>query len=173
MTDEKQINTLLQRLQDETPNCGGQYHFTKIELPLGNNLLDKLKKYLGQFERYKHPYFFSESQQKEIYVNDRDPENLILNDVNDFELLLEEKLSCWSKHRTSLDVRDTVTEFYKPLESEFKQKLTNFLGKIDLVNTYIVSGIDTHYCFGQDHVNDDILIETKEACFILHFGWSS
>ncbi|MGG9971185.1 hypothetical protein ACQ33O_05255 [Ferruginibacter sp. SUN002] len=173
MTDEERLNLLLQQLQGETSNCGGQYHFTKIELPSGSSIVDKLKSYLRQYEKYKHPYFFSESQKKEIYVTDRDPENLVLKLVDDFEFILEEKLNYWSNHKTSLDIREQVTELYKPLESQFKLNLTCFLDKIGLVNIYLLSGVDTHYCFGQDHVNDDILIEGNESYFILHFGWSS
>lgn len=173
MTAEEQLSLLLQRVQAETPNCGGKYHFTKIELPLDGGILDKLKSYMRQFPNYKHPFIFIESQQKEIYVPDRDPENLTLKIVDDFESLLDEKLHYWSNHRTSLDNKDQMTELYKPLEREFKQNLIRFLDKVDLINIYLVNGVDTHYCFGQDHVNDDILIEGKASCFVLHFGWSS
>lgn len=173
MTDEKQLNLLLQRLQDETPNCGGQYHFTKIELPLVGNLDENLKIYLQQYKQYKHPYVFVEKEQKEYYIPSKDLKNLVLTQVVDFKILLDEKLKYWSNHRTSLDRREQVTELYKPLESQFKQGLFEFMVENELVNIYTVSGLDTHYSFGRDHVNDDTLIEGKGGCFVLHFGWSS
>jgi len=45
MTKEEEIDSLLKNLQEETPNCGGQYHFTKIDLPEGYSLKEKLQKF--------------------------------------------------------------------------------------------------------------------------------
>lgn len=96
----------------------------------------------------------------------------MLAKVTDFETHLSEKLHYWSNHRTSLDCRQDVTELYAPLETEFKEQVRAFLEQETFVDGYVISN-QPAYSFGEDHVNDDTLIQTAGAWYVLHFGWSS
>ncbi|MBO9699814.1 MAG: hypothetical protein J7604_06355 [Sporocytophaga sp.] len=56
---------------------------------------------------------------------------------------------------------------------EFKKRINLYLNDEVILNIYEVKGVDTFYCFGNDHFNDDTLIQKKRGYYILHFGWSS
>lgn len=154
MIKANEIHQILQKLQSETPNCGGAYYFWKIDLDYSGDLSGSVKRYLLRLE---------------------DPErfpDLTMEKIPDFEKYLKEKLHYWSNHHTSLDCREDVTEFYEPLEMEFREKLHAFLEQEKAIGAYVISStID--YSFGEDHVNDDTLIQTADAFYVLHFGWSS
>lgn len=154
MIRANELHQILQRLQLETPNCGGAYYFWKIDLEHSGDLADSVKRYLLRLE---------------------EPEtapDLILERVRDFETHLNEKLQYWSNHHTSLDCREEVTDLYAPLEMEFKQQIHAFLEQEKWIGAYVISS-EAVYSFGEDHVNDDTLIQTAEAFYVLHFGWSS
>lgn len=167
------INELLQKLQAETPNCGGHYHFTKIDLPDKQDIYKSVKDYMLRFKEYQYPFYTDDKTAEKIYLKWRDPENLELKENNSFENLLREKLEYWSNHRTTLDCRDSITPLYKGYEMEFKDVLKSFLLSETILKIYEVKFVDTSYCFGHDHANDDTLIKTKNGYYILHFGWSS
>ena len=173
MVEVTEIDTLIERLQNETPNCGGQYHFTKIDLIYMENVLDSIKEFMLRFEQYKNPFYFDERTNENVYLKWRDPNNATIAKIENLEIYIEEKLNYWSNHKTSLDCREKITDLYKPLETEFKCKLFGFLNSEILVNSYSIGFVDTFYCFGHDHVNNDTLIQTKKGSYILHFGWSS
>ncbi|QZK91651.1 hypothetical protein K5V07_14540 [Flavobacterium sp. CHNK8] len=173
MTEIIYINTLFQSLQNETPNCGGQYHFTKIDLQENSNTFESLKEYMLRYDQYRNPYYFDERTNENVYIKWRDPTNLILERIEKLDGYLENKLEYWSKHRTSLDCLEEITSLYKPLETEFKNMLLSFLNHEIIVGIYSIGFVDTCYCFGHDHVNDDTLIQTTKGSYILHFGWSS
>lgn len=154
MIKANEINQILQKLQSETPNCGGTYYFWKIDLDYSGNLPDSVKRYLLRFE---------------------DPEqfpDLTIEKIPDFRKHLKEKLHYWSNHRTSLDCREELTDHYAPLEKEFIENILAFLSEEKLIGAYVIKS-EMIYSFGEDHVNDDTLIQTSDAFYVLHFGWSS
>lgn len=173
MFTHREINNLLNQLQEETPNTGGFYHFSRIDLPEGENLTERLRAYHAAIEKYADPYYYEEQSDRMIYVEGRDPKNLVLMPVDDHVTCLDEKLLFWSEHRTSLDGRENITVAYAGLEIQFKTALLDYLQNEGLKATYTLGGIDTLYSFGQDHVNDDIIFETEKGVYVLHFGWSS
>lgn len=173
MEDISKINSLLNSLQEESPNSGGLYHFTKINFQYEENIEEGLLQYLLQYPEYKNPYIINQSNLVKVYVKERDPYNLRLDKIEDFDVFITNKLNYWSNHRTSLDHRDDITDIYKTLESEFISALESFLLTKKFMMAYSVKGINTYYCFGKDHVNDDILIKTENGVYVLHFGWSS
>ena len=168
-----EINELFQKLQDETPNCGGQYHFTKIDLLELGSIVESVKEYMLRFKKHQNPYYFDEKTNQNIYIKWLDPKNLQIEKVGKLETLLNDKLIYWSNHKTSLDCRDDVSELYKPLETEFKHNLLFYLNSENILSVYLMKFVDTSYCFGYDHVSDDTLIQTEKGFYILHFGWSS
>ncbi|MNJ90880.1 hypothetical protein D3C87_85200 [compost metagenome] len=154
MNQANEINQLLQRLQFETPNCGGAYYFWKIDLAYSGDLAESVKRYLLRLEEPEHA------------------PDLVLEKVADFKRHLREKLHYWSNHRTSLDCREEVTELYPSLEAEFQEKIHAFLEQENTLGVYVINS-EILYSFGEDHVNDDTLIQTSDAFYVLHFGWSS
>ena len=173
MSDIFEIDKLLNELQEETPNCGGQYHFTKLELIDYDDLNKSIKEYMLRFKEYQEPYYLNSETGQRSYLKWRDPENLKLKPVEDFELHLIEKLKYWSNHKTSLDCRENITDQYKPLEEKFINMVVTFLRNEEISSVYEIEFVDTFYCFGHDHVNDDTIIKTSKSFYILHFGWSS
>ncbi|WP_435262055.1 hypothetical protein [Tenacibaculum sp. nBUS_03] len=169
----EKINSYLNEMQEESPNCGGQYYFTKVNLPNGKSLVNRLKTYLLNIEAYKTPFVMIGDKQK--IVEERKIENLKLLSIPDFKNLIEDKLKYWREHRTSLDCREELTEFYYPKEELFKTSIFEFLSNMSDLNTYKLEGIDTYFAheIGGDMVGDDILFESKNEIYALHFGWSS
>lgn len=86
MEDAIHINALLQRLQEETPNCGGQYHFTLLSIPPGNGLLHRLQTYFKQFDSYRHPYTWDEREKRELYDAERDMARIMLTMISSSKL---------------------------------------------------------------------------------------
>ncbi|SEB48680.1 hypothetical protein SAMN04489761_0995 [Tenacibaculum sp. MAR_2009_124] len=169
----EKINSYLNEMQEETPNCGGQYHFTEIHLPDGERLISRLKSYLLNIEAYKNP--FIKIGGKNIIVEERNIENLRLEPIPDYKNLIEDTLKYWREHRTSLDCRRELTDFYYPKEELFKASILDFLKSIKELKTYKMMGIDTYFApkIGGDMIGDDIIFESKNRIYVLHFGWSS
>ena len=167
------INTYLTEMQGESPNCGGHYHFTKFILPEGDDLSERMKKYLLTIPAYQNP--FVEVNSVLIPVQDRQVENLKLELIPDFESSLSELLQYWRTHRTSLDCREEVTEQYFIKEAMFKNTIVDFLESLNELRAYKMKGIDTYFAheIGGDMVGDDIIFESSSGSFALHFGWSS
>lgn len=168
-----ELDSLLKQIQEETPNCGGTYHFTKVAMTDFNNVYKSVKDYMLRFEKHREPYYVNKETGEKTYMKWWDPENLAMKKIEDFNSHLSEKLDYWSKHKTSLDCRDDITEHYKPLEAAFKESLTTFLSSENILSVHTIEFVDTIYCFGFDHMNDDTLIHTSGGFYILHFGWSS
>ncbi|TCI91333.1 hypothetical protein [Tenacibaculum sp. M341] len=169
----EKINLYLSEMQEESTNSGGHYHFSKLDLPEGENLANRLKSYLLKIEAYKNPYV--KTEKGNTIVASRNVENLKLVLVFDFKIFIEQKLAYWSKHRTSLDDRDELTQLYFGKEQLFKRSIYDFLNKVDNLNIYELKGIDTYFVdkIGGDMVGDDIIFEIENAVYVLHFGWSS
>ncbi|MEJ1241026.1 hypothetical protein WBG78_22960 [Chryseolinea sp. T2] len=173
MAIDKTIDLLIRELQDETPNSGGYYHFSKLEIPKENTgIRDRLIKYLQSNDAYKSLYVNDQGQFVKL-IDDKDPKGLVLEAITDWQSALDGKLEYWSNHRTSLDVREKITDNYPHKLMEFKDAFRNFMDSMKIVKVYSVKGINTCLTFGGDHVNDDLLIETESDVFVLHFGWSS
>ncbi|MFC5046051.1 hypothetical protein [Aquimarina hainanensis] len=160
-------------MQEESPNCGGQYHFTKVNLPNGEILINRLKSYFLNIAAYKKPFITIGNEQK--VVEERKIENLKLLSIPDYKNLIEDKLKYWREHRTSLDCREELTEFYYSKEELFKISIFEFLSNMTDLKTYKVEGIDTYFAheIGGDMVGDDIIFESENEIYALHFGWSS
>lgn len=170
---QEKINSYLNEMQEESPNCGGQYHFTKVNLPHGENLINRLKSYLLKIEAYKVPLVVIDNEQK--VVEGRKVENLKLIPIQDFKSLIDVKLKYWREHRTGLDCREELTEFYYSKEKLFKTSIFEFLSSRRDLKTYKLEGIDTYFAheIGGDMIGDDILFESEKEIYALHFGWSS
>ena len=173
MTDASAIDTLLKQLQKETPNCGGEYHFSKVLLDYRGDIKESIKAYMRQFSPYQHPFYTDEATGHKTYLKELDPENLVLENIENLTVYVDEKLQYWSTHRTGLDCREQVTPHYEAAASAFKAALFHFLSQEPFRSAYVISGVDTWSCFGGDHFNDDTLIQTANGFYILHFGWSS
>lgn len=160
-------------MQGESPNCGGHYHFTKFVLPEGNDLLERMKKYLLTIPAYQKPFVEVNNEFK--LVQDRQVENMKLYLISDFESSLDELLKYWREHRTSLDCREELTGQYFLKEAIFKSSIIDFLAKLNDLKAYKLKGIDTYFAhdIGGDMVGDDIIFESLSGNFALHFGWSS
>jgi hypothetical protein len=174
MNFEKTIDTLIRQLQDETPNCGGTYHFTRIDVSNeGKDTTERLSDYLKKIDAYKNPYVIDPKCGTPKPVADRDVKNLTLKPIANFLTVLDEKMTYWSNHQSSLDCRDKITDQYSFKLKEFKNALETFLNSKKDLKFYEIKGIDTYFSFGKDHVNDDLLIESEMDLYVLHFGWSS
>ena len=94
MEADKKIDELIRELQNETPNCGGHYHFTRMDVPNEKaDARERILKYLEQIDSYKNPYVIDKENQTAIRAEDRNPCNLILKPVTNFLALLDEKLT--------------------------------------------------------------------------------
>lgn len=156
MIQASELYLLLEELQSETPNCGGMYAFWKVPVEYTPDVLQCVR-----------TYCFGSEGNPEIETR------LVLEEIPDFALHLKERLNYWSSHRTSLDCREDITEKYPELEQEFIRKMHAFLEQEKFISAYVVKGKDKTFSFGQDHLNDDTLIQTAGSYYILHFGWSS
>ena len=78
----EKINSYLNEMQEESPNCGGEYHFTKVNLTNEESLINRLKSYLLNIEAYKAPFVTIGDEQK--VVEERKIENLEIG--NDIEI---------------------------------------------------------------------------------------
>ncbi|WP_345252946.1 hypothetical protein [Flaviaesturariibacter amylovorans] len=161
----------MKELQKETPNSGGEYHFSELQIPPGTNLERRVQQYLLQHPRYADPYH--RSPEHTFYVADRDVSNLMLKPIERIAQYLLKKLAYWRDHRTSLDRFEHYTERYPELENVFLDRLLQFIDAPDFKGAWEVNGIDTIYAIGRDHANDDTLFEFETRVFVLHFGWSS
>lgn len=169
----QEINSYLIELQEESPNCGGQYHFRKISLPTATNLVERLRYYLLKIEAYEKPFIEINGEQR--IVENRQVENLKLVLISDFKNIVEDRLKYWREHRTSLHCRENLSEYYYPKEVVFKKAIFNFLENLEDLKAYEIDGIDTYFAheISGDMVGDDIIFESKNETYVLHFGWSS
>lgn len=166
------VNALLKLMQQESRNDGGSFHFTRIDLPDGEDLVERLRGYFKQIKKYQDPFIFIDSTEPRRYLADLDVKNLEIHPDDHIEEWVDDKLRTWSFSPGSVTRKKTVTEKYADGEVAFKKAFFQFLEENDPVKAYILDGIDTYFAWG-DHMNDDLIFETAAGVFVLHFGLSS
>ncbi len=154
-------------------NSGGYYHFTRLELPVGKSLLERLRSYFSQISYYEEPYL----QVGEIrhYIQERDLRYLALTPIENLHQTVLDKLQYWRDHRTNLDTKDHLDPDYQQKETQFREALFGFLNTLTDLRSFALSGIDTSLAkeLGGDQVGDDIIFHSAQGSLVLHFGWSS
>jgi hypothetical protein len=167
----QKINDLMQSMQSETVNNGGTFHFSLLFPTMGNNSNEKLKNLLSKLAFYQNP--FSNYGEEKIYQSSRDLNNLRLLPIENFKATLLELCDKWSQYHGCCPERDVNSEEYPVLRNDFINRVISFLELKKIKSCSIIEGINTEYSVGFDFVNEEILIETEERLYIIHFGVSS
>jgi len=167
------INKKLNEMRIESTNSGGYYHFTRLKLNEGSTFIEKLRNYLSIIPAYSNPSIKLNGEK--IIIENRNLKNLKITPIDNIEKSINNKLTYWKDHRTTLDNRNEPSNKYLAKEENFKIALFEFLNQLNNLKAYQLEGLDTSYAkeLGGDHVGDELLFESDGGIFVLHFGWSS
>lgn len=167
------IQDLLTQLQEATTNTGGSYEFFKMPLPDGESLLARIQQYITDwYVDQKVPRRLRKSPK---FKPDPPPDvsKIDLKIVANPQAALAAKLTYWKDHRTSLDRRENDEAAYSEIEPQFTSRLWDFLDKEGMIACFEAHGLDDFGPTKLDMAHDDLLFETRNGVYLLHFGWSS
>lgn len=157
----------------ESTNSGGHYHFTCLNLKEGSSLIEKLRAYLSRIPAYSNPTI--KLNGKKVIIENRSLRNLKITPIDNAESIIIDKLAYWKEHSTTLDIRNEILNEYLDKEEDFKIAIFKYLNQLNNLKVYQLEGLDTSFAkeLGGDHVGDELLFDSDNGIFVLHFGWSS
>jgi hypothetical protein len=173
MIEPTYLNQLLEEVQQESANNGGQFSFLGYTKADYATAFDYLKAFLERIPIYQDPYTQDSLTQTRYYHSSRDFRSFRLLPLNNWPETVQEKAEYWSCFTPPFPARTVPTLHHRRKLETFLKCLNNFVAQQQIRNVYQVEGVDTFYAWGGDHMNDDIVFEAKQNLFILHFGVST
>ncbi|MBL7817749.1 MAG: hypothetical protein JNL70_22265 [Saprospiraceae bacterium] len=171
--EHKEFDELLGEMQEESVNNGGCFHFNLLNSFGGNNLEEKVFNILSRNPTYTDPYYLDSSTNERRYYQNRDLDYLSFSPIKDLKNEIIVKAEYWATFSGPCPERTTISDKFHTLKFIVADKIFDFLNGKDIIDAKQIDGIDTFYSFGFDHMNDDIIVDTKSGLYIIHFGFSS
>lgn len=171
-SETAELNSALSALQQLSRNNGGYFHFRALKPVPGGTLEEQAMNILHALPRYRTPYLFGEEGDRR-YIKAWDLKNATFRTVEDPEAWIIEQATHWAEYSGTHPEHEHTLPEYHSLKTEVARKIITFLIARSIVEAKEVEGIDTFYSFGLDHMGADLLVDTLDGMFVVHFGFSS
>ncbi len=167
-----EINALLTRLQAETVNQGGMFCWVEIANPQRLSAFDCLYDLLERIA--KASFEKADPPQKWHHFNPNDEyKKLQINPWQGGWEMVWERGLFWCQFVSLFYTHPEITRAFWPLWEAFQVLVMNKVEQSGLVAMHVAEDNGALYTLCGDHGSEDILFETDERLYILHFGISS
>jgi hypothetical protein len=166
------IGSLLERLQAESVNQGGLFQWLEVANPTRMAAYDCLYDYLEAYERGR--FIAADTRNhRHLFIPNILYQALKINPwFGGWDAVWERGLF-WCRFASVFHTHPDITEAFWPLWNEFQALVTHTVEQSGLRAIHSVADNRALYALCDDHVSEEILFETDQKLYILHFGMSS